>query len=244
MGVQEVMDWQVPSGFDVRHGRQVNLIEEVGVMTDKATMRSDYIKAMKGCRQFQYFGIEPKWHPGDNDITGFCHDEVVRQFHDTRIWEDGGVRTQDMLNAWSYAESNARRTPTLDDVLELGRRVEPDMNAEGLRTVWVSVGNKLKIGPYYVPSMLDRLMAVAGNVMPGASTGTVDGPLVDVLFVEGFRTQVLDLVRTVDDWYVAYEWIHPFGDGNGRTGKILHNWLNGTLDDPVLVPDYFGGGNP
>lgn len=36
----------------------------------------------------------------------------------------------------------------------------------------------------------------------------------------------------------------PFADGNGRTGKILHNWLLGTLNDPVLVTDYFGGGNP
>lgn len=45
-------------------------------------------------------------------------------------------------------------------------------------------------------------------------------------------------------WLRVNPSIHPFYDGNGRTGKILHNWLLGTLDDPVLVYDYFGGGNP
>lgn len=47
-----------------------------------------------------------------------------------------------------------------------------------------------------------------------------------------------------DEFYVEFEKIHPFVDGNGRTGKILHNWLLGTLGDPVLIKDYFGGGNP
>ncbi len=47
-----------------------------------------------------------------------------------------------------------------------------------------------------------------------------------------------------DEAYKEFELIHPFGDGNGRTGKIIHNWMNGTLDDPVLVQDLFGHGVP
>jgi len=49
---------------------------------------------------------------------------------------------------------------------------------------------------------------------------------------------------TPDEAYVEFEKIHPFADGNGRTGKIIHNWLGGTLNDPVLVKDYFGHGVP
>lgn len=44
-----------------------------------------------------------------------------------------------------------------------------------------------------------------------------------------------------EDAYIAtrsFLLIHPFRDGNGRTAWILYNWLNGTLDDPVPLPDF------
>lgn len=34
-------------------------------------------------------------------------------------------------------------------------------------------------------------------------------------------------------------WIHPFADGNGRVGFLLFNYLMGTLDNPLPLPDYF-----
>lgn len=42
-------------------------------------------------------------------------------------------------------------------------------------------------------------------------------------------------------FYRAFEEIHPFVDGNGRTGKILLNLLNGTLDEPIFPPADFWG---
>ncbi|HUY07873.1 MAG TPA: Fic family protein [Candidatus Dormibacteraeota bacterium] len=45
---------------------------------------------------------------------------------------------------------------------------------------------------------------------------------------------------TPAEWFREYEEIHPFVDGNGRTGQILFNWLNGTLDKPVWAPNCWG----
>lgn len=47
-------------------------------------------------------------------------------------------------------------------------------------------------------------------------------------------------VMTPEEAYKEFELIHPFLDGNGRVGKIIYNYLKGTMDNPVLPPNFFG----
>lgn len=58
---------------------------------------------------------------------------------------------------------------------------------------------------------------------------------------ENIERQIANLLDaqtmlTPTEFYREFEWIHPFGDGNGRVGAILYNMLNGTLMNPVIPP--------
>lgn len=116
-----------------------------------------------------------------------------------------------MLDGWLYAHRYLAKPIRCKDVLTLGRIVEPRQNLHGLRTVGVRVGLSVKMDSRLVPDALDRLLA---NQPP-----------------------IGEALSVCNEWYRQYEEIHPFRDGNGRTGNILWNWLCGTLPTPLAPPD-------
>jgi hypothetical protein len=144
----------------------------------------------------------------DRDIVRFCAIEC-------RLQMSGELSVHWMVDAWIYAlASSEDGLPSLDDVINIGQLVEPNVNVptdrSEFRTVDVRVGWDVKAPWEEVPRLMVALM-------------------------ESYDP---DLV-TPAEFFKAYEDIHPWRDGNGRSGVILFNWLNGTLDNPVWAPNFW-----
>lgn len=148
-------------------------------------------------------------------VVRFCAIECKMQM-------SGEVSVWDMVNAMIYADEQSkefenpytgdttRKLPTVADVLEVGRLCEPYDNANGFRTCAVQIGFEQLWDCQEIPRRVVALM-------------------------ESLRETEI----TPDEFFLAYERIHPFRDGNGRSGQVLFNWLNGTMSDPVWASNHF-----
>jgi hypothetical protein len=145
-------------------------------------------------------------------VLEYIMEEVRRQGHDLAVWSDGGIRVVNMGRAWQLAASRPVEFMCSEMICGLGRLIEPEKNALGFRTVNVRVGNHA-CPPHeeVIPRLEDLLTKLRRQGME---------PL---------------------DFYREFEGVHPFVDGNGRTGKCILNWLNGTLGSPIFPPADFWG---
>lgn len=151
--------------------------------------------------------------------ANLTNDEIEFLDHSNRI-ED--VRSEealeDAIEAWEYAKSLSEIT--LKDLFEIHRlllkRIDPDI-AGRFRTYDIQIGGKIKkfrgleVLESQTQEALDLLKE--GEALPLAA-------------------QRNGLARRA---HVQYEDVHPFPDGNGRSGRILYNWHRAKLGLPLHI---------
>jgi hypothetical protein len=134
----------------------------------------------------------------------------------------GELSVHRMVQAWDWSYRHLDVRIDLDDILILGKIIEPAKNANGFRNTPVTAGGRTMLTPRLIEPALTRIVRHQPDVgqreyFPGGS------------------------VSLADQWYKDFEEIHPFLDGNGRAGSILWNFLSGTLAEPSAPPDLWRG---
>lgn len=148
----------------------------------------------------------------DNEIA-----EFIRQ---SNMIEDeySDEAFDDACNAWEYAETIELLQQI--DILTihnlLMKRLRPDI-AGKYRTRGVFIGGEKKI--------------FRGQEF-------FDGWLVDLTnkIISSFKLETVEeKEKACKEAHILFEDIHPFEDGNGRTGRIIYNWHRLSLGLPLHI---------
>lgn len=138
----------------------------------------------------------------------FCAEECRRQ-------GSGEESVAWMCDALDFAETYGNDLVHSDGIdpafiITLGQRVEPHKNVSGFRQTPVRIEGATQ--QPLAPDLIEQA--------------------VKSLCTAGFENM------TPEEFYLEFEKIHPFIDGNGRVGAILYNFMKGTLDYPETPPEF------
>lgn len=126
--------------------------------------------------------------------------------------QSGELSVYNMIRAFDYAISQKHKNPTKEFIVGLGKLIEPQ-KITGFRKIPVTI-NSVAIPYQNIERSLDNLL-------------------------EAFNIDDASLQISPKEFYVEFEKIHPFVDGNGRVGVILYNIYGEDILNPVIPPNAF-----
>lgn len=125
----------------------------------------------------------------------------------------------DAISAWEYLSD--KKTLTLDAILKTH---EVLMQTRDCTDAWKG---KFRTGPVWVGGR--------EGIAHERITKEIDEWIAWVNQVLEFSIPVGEAIK---DQHITYEHIHPFFDGNGRTGRIFYNWTRKQVGLPIDIIMY------
>lgn len=164
-----------------------------------------------------------KWNLYNNHGNSSKEDAIEDFLRESNAIE--GIYDEDSLQqalyAWNYLIQEEQMTPSVilktHKILMLHQPLSPDERGY-FRKVAVSVGGNFCERWQNVPPLIQKWCINVNDMV-------INGQKESSLFKE----------KMVKDHHVNYEHIHPFVDGNGRTGRMFMNWERLKIGLPLLI---------
>ncbi len=124
--------------------------------------------------------------------------------------------TINLKYATSYSLNNLDKFNT-SIIIEIAKNINKNINdISGFRTtkVFIKGANFVPPDPVYVPSKMSELIYEYNN------------------------SNDMDIIAKIAKFHIDFEHLHPFQDGNGRTGRVLINHLLLQNNEvPIVIPE-------